>query len=95
MLAIEQFTFDNFTGVRDTDLQFISGLAKLASTRSGKEEDFLAGEIIAFQEGVNDGWCNIPPNGETQEDGVILINPCILIVDGGTNGLIIYLNGTA
>ena len=60
MLTIEHPTFDDLAGGRDADLQFLSGLAKLTAAGGGKQNDLLSGEVIAFQESIDDRGSNIP-----------------------------------
>ena len=55
MLAVEQLAFNDFTRSRDTDLQFLNRLSKTTASGSGEQDDLLSGEVIALQEGVDEG----------------------------------------
>ena len=60
MLAVEQFSFNDIAGVRYTDPQLINRLAEFAATGCGEQDDFLSGEVVTLQEGVNDRGSHIP-----------------------------------
>ena len=59
-------------GTRAAGRQFLIRLTHAASAGRSKRNDSLACEVIAFQEGINDRGCHIPPNGEANVDRVIV-----------------------
>lgn len=48
--------------------------AHAAAAGGGERNNGLAGQITAFQKRIDDGRRNIPPDGEADEDGVIVCN---------------------
>ena len=75
-LAMQQFC----TGAARSKL-FI-GLAHVAAARCGKGDDCFTLPIIAFQKCIDDRRSNIPPDRESDKDGVILINVITFGGDG-------------
>ena len=63
-------SFEHGTGA--AGLQLLIRLTHAASAGRSKRNDSLACEVIAFQEGINDRGCHIPPNGEANVDRVIV-----------------------
>ena len=62
LLTIEQLTLNDLAGGGYTDLQFFNCLAELTTTGSCKQDDFLSGEIVTLQKGVDDAGGAIPPD---------------------------------
>ena len=60
-----------------------------------KEDDGLAGEIVALEEGVDDGRRNVPPDREADEHDVVLGHVVALGCDGGAGRGIVHLDGAA
>ena len=57
-------------GYAATELAY--GFAEAAAAGGGKQNDCLAGEVVLFQESVDDGRCNIPPDGEADENNIVI-----------------------
>lgn len=95
MLAVEQLALDDLAGSRDTDLQFLYSFAKLTATGGSKQNHFLSGKIMAFQEGVDDRGCHIPPNGETKEYNFVFVYRQITVFNLGTKGFVGHFNAAA
>ena len=62
LLAVEQLAFNDLAGGGYTDLQFFNCLAELTTTGSCKQDDFLSGEVVTLQKGVDDAGGPIPPD---------------------------------
>ena len=60
MLAVEQLAFNDLAGGGYTDLQFFNCLAEHTTTGSCKQDDFLSGEVVTLQKGVDDAGGPIP-----------------------------------
>ena len=80
--AIQQFSLFNNRTVRNTAFQIVNGFSESASSGSCKQNNGLAGKIIAFQKGVDNGRRDIPP------DGVLKCSPSSPALENtGLNGL--------
>lgn len=65
-------------------LQVVGGACDVASTTGGKDAEGLAGEVVGFDEGVDDSGCRVPPYREANPDGVVLCDIGAGAFDGGT-----------
>lgn len=59
--SVQKFSFYKFC-LWCRWLQFLNRVAESASARSCKKNDLLACKIIFFKEGIDNGWCNVPPD---------------------------------
>lgn len=59
--AIQQFSLFNNRTVRNTAFQIVNGFSESASSGSCKQNNGLAGKIIAFQKCIDDRRRNVPP----------------------------------
>ena len=88
-LAMQQFC----TGAARSKL-FI-GLAHVAAARCGKGDDCFTLQIIAFQKCIDDRRSNIPPDRESDKDGVVFVHVITLGSDGRARGRIAHFDGAA
>ena len=88
-LAMQQFG----TGAARSKL-FI-GLAHVAAARCGKGDDCFTLQIIAFQKCIDDRRSNIPPDRESDKDGVVFVHVITLGSDGRARGRIAHFDGAA
>lgn len=88
-LAMQQFC----TGAARSKL-FI-GLAHVAAARCGKGDDCFTFQIIAFQKCIDNRRSNIPPNRESDKDGVVFVHVIALDGDGRARGGIAHFDGAA
>ncbi len=93
--AVQDFSFDEYGVRRHGRFQFGHRLPKSAAAGGGEQHDPLAGEIIAFQKSIDNGRCYIPPDGKTQQDGIIRRDVGIPIRQRGATALVVHFYGTA
>lgn len=88
-LAVQEFG----TGAAWREL-FV-GLAHTAAARCGKGDDCFTLQIIAFQKCIDDRRSNIPPDRESDKDGVVFVHVITLGSDGRARGRIAHFDGAA
>jgi len=71
------------------------GLAHVAAARCGKGDDCFTFQIIAFQKCIDNRRSNIPPNRESDKDGVVFVHVIALDGDGRARGGIAHFDGAA
>ena len=62
--------------------KFFIGLTHAAAAGGGKGNNRFTFQIVAFQKCIDDGGSNIPPDRETDKDGVILVHVIAFGGDG-------------
>ena len=62
--------------------KFFIGLTHVAAARCGKGDDCFTFQIIAFQKCIDDRRSNIPPDRESDKDGVVFVHVITLGSDG-------------
>ena len=70
-------------------------LPQTAAAGSGKQDDGLPGEIIAFQKGADDMGRGVPPDGEPQVDAVIARHIRRMVRQRRAGGRVVHLHRTA
>lgn len=78
-----------------TRRKFFIGLTHVAAARCGKGDDCFALQIIAFQKCIDDRRSNIPPDRESDKDGVVFVHVITLGSDGRARGKINHFDGAA
>ena len=66
--------------------KFFIGLTHAAAAGGGKGNNRFTFQIVAFQKCIDDGGSNIPPDRETDKDGVILVH----VIAFGGDGFLLY-----
>ena len=78
-IGIEYLTMQEL-GTRAARSKLFIGLAHVAAARCGKGDDCFTLQIIAFQKCIDDRRSNIPPDRESDKDGVVFVHvitlPC-------------------
>ena len=69
-IGIEYLTMQEL-GTRAARSKLFIGLTHVAAARCGKGDDCFTFQIIAFQKCIDNGGSNIPPDGESDKDGVV------------------------
>lgn len=75
--------------------KFFVGLTHVAAARCGKGDDCFTLQIIAFQKCIDDRRSNIPPDRESDKDGVVFVHVITLGSDGRARGRIAHFDGAA
>lgn len=88
-LAVQEF------GTGAAWREFFVGLAHTAAARCGKGDDCFTLQIIAFQKCIDDRRSNIPPDRESDKDGVVFVHVITLGSDGRARGRIAHFDGAA
>ena len=78
-----------------TRRKFFIGLTHAAAARGGKGNNRFTFQIVAFQKCIDDGGSNIPPDRETDKDGVILVHVIAFGGDGRARVRIAHFDGAA
>ena len=52
-------------------LQVAGRTLHAAAAAGGEDVEHLAAEVVGLDEGVDDGGCSVPPDGEADPDGVV------------------------
>ena len=73
-------------GTRAARSKLFIGLAHVAAARCGKGDDCFTFQIIAFQKCIDNGGSNIPPDGESDKDGVVFVHVITLGGDDRARG---------
>ena len=82
-------------GTRAARSKLFIGLAHVAAARCGKGDDCFTLQIIAFQKCIDDRRSNIPPDRESDKDGVVFVHVITLGSDGRARGRIAHFDGAA
>lgn len=82
-------------GLGTVGLQAPLRLLDPAAAGGGEGNHRLAGKIISLQERVHDTGLHIPPDGEADEHGVVLVQIRRRCRDGGAAGWIVHLQRAA
>ena len=75
--------------------KFFIGLTHVAAARCGKGDDCFTFQIIAFQKCIDDRRSNIPPDRESDKDGVVFVHVITLGSDGRARGRIAHFDSAA
>ena len=75
--------------------KFFIGFTHVAAARGGKGDDCFTLQIIAFQKCIDDRRSNIPPDRESDKDGVVFVHVITLGSDGRARGRIAHFDGAA
>ena len=75
--------------------KFFIGLTHAAAAGGGKGNNRFTFQIVAFQKCIDDGGSNIPPDRETDKDGVILVHVIAFGGDGRARVRIAHFDGAA
>lgn len=76
-------------GTRAARSKLFIGLAHVAAARCGKGDDCFTLQIIAFQKCIDDRRSNIPPDRESDKDGVVFVHVITLGSDGRARGTLL------
>ena len=93
-IGIEYLTMQEL-GTRAARSKLFIGLAHIAAARCGKGDDCFTLQIIAFQKCIDDRRSNIPPDRESDKDGVVFVHVITLGSDGRARGRIAHFDGAA
>ena len=91
-IGIEYLTMQEL-GTRAARSKLFIGLTHVAAARCGKGDDCFTFQIIAFQKCIDNGGSNIPPDGESDKDGVVFVHVITLGSDGRARGRIAHFDG--
>ena len=75
--------------------KFFIGFTHVAVARGGKGDDCFTLQIIAFQKCIDDHRSNIPPDRESDKDGVVFVHVITFGSDGRARGRVAHFDGTA
>ena len=93
-IGIEYLTMQQFcTGAARR--KFFIGLTHVAAARCGKGDDCFTFQIIAFQKRIDNRRSNIPPDRESDKDGVVFVHVITLGSDGRARSRIAHFDGAA
>lgn len=84
-IGIEYLTMQEL-GTRAARSKFFIGLAHVAAARCGKGDDCFTLQIIAFQKCIDDRRSDIPPDRESNKDGVVFVHVITLGGDDRARG---------
>ena len=60
------------SGIGNAGFKLLCGVTHAASARCSKQNDRLSRKIVGFKESIDDRWCDIPPDRETNKDRVVI-----------------------
>ena len=75
--------------------KFFIGLTHVAAARCGKGDDCFTFQIIAFQKRIDNRRSNIPPDRESDKDGVVFVHVITLDSDARARGRIAHFDSAA
>ena len=69
-LPIHQPAFAPFI-LRISFLQVVVRILYIAASAGGEDIDGFAAQVVRFDEGVDDSWCGVPPNRESNPHHIV------------------------
>lgn len=91
--SVQKLALDDGAGRSHAALDSPYGLAKAAAAGCGEKDYGFAREIVGFEEGIDDGGSNVPPDRETQENDVVVFHMGIVVGNGGPEGRVPHFHG--